>query len=108
MSISKSQRWRYSREWRICKIIVKRRDKVCQICGNLQYREVHHICDASYHKELRYDPDNCIVLCRTCHRFMYHILFKGGYRKKTDEKDLYKYMTIAKHFIKVGQEMSID
>ena len=101
---SKSQRWRNSREWRICKIVVKKRDKVCQLCGDRKRREVHHIKDASYHKELRTDPNNCILLCMKCHRPMFHILYKGGYRKKTTEKDLYKFMTMAKYYMKLGKE----
>ena len=95
-----SKNWRYTREWRVCKAIVKRRDKRCIICGSLKNREVHHIESAQYNPELRFEPDNCVTMCRTCHQTMFHIAFKGGMRKKTNKKDLDNFIKIIKHYRK--------
>ena len=92
--------WRNSRDWRICKVIVKRRDKVCQICGTRKSREVHHLNSARYFPEQRLDPENCIVLCTVCHRHMFHVMYKGGYRKKTTKEDFNKFKEIVTHYQK--------
>ena len=102
---SKKQNWRSSRDWRVCRIITIRRDKVCQLCGTRKRREVHHINSARYFPLLRTNPDNCIVLCKVCHRDLFHILYKGGYRKKTTEKDLYKFMSMGRVLINKGKDI---
>ena len=76
----------------------------CNICGTDKKPQVHHINSMSYFPEQATDPNNAIVLCRTCHFTMFHILFKGGTRKKATKKDLRKFKAIAKYYMKKGKE----
>lgn len=99
-----SKSWRSSYKWTKTKRIVKVRDQGCVICGRRNRLEVHHINDASYHPELRFDLSNLETLCYWCHRPMYHILFKGGTRKKTTKQDMRKFKAMAKYFMKRGAE----
>jgi len=92
------QDWRRSRNYRIWRIIVIRRDKVCQCCGTRKRRHVHHKFSASYFPELRFDPNNGVVLCERCHIHFFHLLFKGGTRKKCTEKDFNHFIEITKHY----------
>ena len=94
------QKWRNSKEWKQARHSALERDKCCIICGGCKKLEVHHIEDASYHPDKRYKLDNLVTLCMMCHRPMFHILFKGGYRKKTTKKDFRKFKAIAKYYLK--------
>jgi len=78
--------WRRSKEYRHWRIAVIRRDGVCQICGSLENRHAHHLEDASNHKELRFDVDNGVTLCRR-HHTMFHTSFKNSYRAVCHRKD---------------------
>ena len=97
-----SQKWRNKREWRIARARCIRRDKVCQICGTRQNRQVHHIDDASYHPNKRYDPDNLVCMCRGCHLHAFHILYKKGYRKKCTKDDYDRFKEISEIYKKKG------
>jgi len=101
--MSKNKDWRNSRIYRIWKITVIRRDRVCQVCGSRKKRQAHHINSARYFPHLRFIADNGICLCYSCHFHFYHILFKGGTKKKTTKEDFVKFMEIAKHYIEVGK-----
>jgi 5-methylcytosine-specific restriction endonuclease McrA len=90
--------WRNSREYRIWRVRVIRRDKVCVVCGSRKHRQAHHLNSARYFKEQRFDIDNGVTLCRTCHLYMFHILFKGGYRKKTTKEDFAKFLQLVEHY----------
>lgn len=79
--------WRNSRDYRVWRAIVIRRDKVCRICGKRQHRQAHHLDSGSYYPERRFDPDNGACLCRRCHLSLFHGLFKGGSRKKCTVAD---------------------
>lgn len=74
--------WRKSREYRIWRVLVIRRDKACAICGSNQHRHAHHIESAAYNIDLRFDPDNGVCLCSKCHT-QYHTNFNRSYRIKT-------------------------
>ena len=89
------QKWRSSKEYRHWRKDVIRRDRVCQVCSSRKNRHAHHINDASYHPLLRYDIGNGICLCRTCHTSL-HIDYKRGYRKKTTDEDLKRFLRITK------------
>jgi len=92
------QRWRNSSAYRHWAEDIKKRDGCCMICGSEKKLNAHHINDASNHPDLRYDMDNGITLCRKCH-VLYHILFRGGYRKKTTKKDFKKYRALVKYYM---------
>lgn len=100
-----NQKWRRSYSWTKAKRQAKKRDQGCVICGRSERLEVHHIQDASYHPELRLTLSNLMTLCYWCHRPMFHILFKGGTRKKTSKQDMRKFKAIAKYFIKRGNDV---
>lgn len=66
-----------SKEWvEAVKIIWKRDNATCQICGKhqSQHREkkfhIHHI-ESFMVKEKRTDPDNLVLLCPDCHKFVH-------------------------------------
>lgn len=52
-------------QWR--ENVYKRDNYTCQQCGETGKIQAHHIKEWKDHKELRYDVDNGITLCRTCH-----------------------------------------
>ena len=72
------QAFHQSREWKSAVKKVWRRDKgICQRCGIKNgglYRgvafHIHHIADFS-HKKLRANPDNLVLLCFRCHRWVH-------------------------------------
>ena len=48
--------------------IVKKRDGYnCQVCNTNEDLQVHHILPAWKYRNKKYDLDNLITLCRTCH-----------------------------------------
>lgn len=66
------------RQWR--KTVIDR-DKTCKICGSNRRLEAHHIKPFSMYPELRYDPDNGITLCCSCHRKLHGLEKKHGKEK---------------------------
>lgn len=61
--------------------IFEKDDFTCQICGQRGgYLHCHHIKEWAKYPELRYEPDNCITLCRECHykQHKYSIGTKSG------------------------------
>ncbi len=84
--MSNNQKWRKSKEYRHWRVKVIRRDKVCVICGSGKKRQAHHIEDASYHADQRFDVENGVTLCYDCHR-NFHTNFKRSYREKCTLSD---------------------
>lgn len=61
-----------SGEWRVVRERVLERDrKRCQECGHGENLHVHHITPLSEGGE-KYDMDNLVTLCQTCHLRAYH------------------------------------
>ena len=60
-------------EWRaLRKEVLKRDGYQCQQCGITQEEsgfplEIHHIIPPKGNRELFYDIDNCVTLCKWCH-----------------------------------------
>ena len=51
--------------WR--KLVLKRDNETCVLCGAKPARECDHILSYSKHPELRFDTSNGRVLCKPCH-----------------------------------------
>jgi len=91
------------RKW---SVLVRWRDRKCVICGSRESLQAHHINDKSYHPALAYDLDNGAALCNgdkkdgyACHR-LFHIGFKGSYRKKCTREDFEQFVRIAKTYLR--------
>ena len=62
----------YPREFRKIREEIKRRDnRHCQLCGEPECEEGHHIHHIDYDKQ-NCDPDNLIELCQRCHNGTHH------------------------------------
>lgn len=60
---------RRSSKYKIWKQNVLKRDNyICQKCGNTNNLVVHHIKPFATDKEARFDTNNGITLCQTCHK----------------------------------------
>ena len=57
----------------------------CDICNDGGYLESHHLESYAVKKELRYDLDNGVCLCRECH---YNFHQDYGYKNSTKEQYL--------------------
>lgn len=90
--------WRGTRAYRVWRANVIRRDGRCQGCGTLQNRHAHHIEHATYNVDLRFEVDNGICLCQTCHS-MLHNKICGGYRIKCEGKHLDRFMFIKQEWL---------
>jgi len=88
-----AKNWRNSREYRIWRATVIRRDKVCQICGSIKKRHAHHLDHATYFPEKRFDPENGICLCDECHK-IFHTSFKRSYRQKATREDFRQFVEL--------------
>ena len=73
--------WRNTREYRVWRVSVIRRDRCCVVCGSKQNRHAHHLNSGAYFKEDRYDISNGVCLCRDCHMY-YHTSYNRSYRVK--------------------------
>jgi len=90
--------WRHTRDYRIWKVKVIRRDSVCVICGSRKNRQAHHKKDGSYHAKTRFDVENGVTLCggamSTCHT-QFHCSFKNSFREKCTDKDWDNFMDLV-------------
>jgi len=85
--------WRQSREYRIWRARVIRRDKACLICGAIKNRHAHHLNHASYFPDQRFDEANGICLCGNCHK-IFHTSFKRSYRVKCTKEDFLQFIEL--------------
>lgn len=90
--------WRDTRDYRIWRATVIRRDKICRVCGNIKARHAHHLNHATYFPEERFNPENGITLCQKCHSH-FHNDFKAGTRAKCTKHDMDEYKKLAKYFM---------
>ena len=88
--------WRNTRAYRVWRAQVIRRDKVCQVCGSNQKREAHHIDCGSYYPKQRYDIENGVCLCRSCH-VQYHTNFNKSFKVKTNRYNWENFLTVIKY-----------
>ena len=89
--------WRSSKEYRVWRVKVIRRNKRCVICGSLKRREAHHLNSASYFKNQRFDVSNGVCLCHDCH-MQFHTNYKKSYRQKCTKYDFYNFIDLVKYF----------
>ena len=102
-----AKNWRDSREYRIWRAHVIRRDSVCQICGSMKNRVAHHLNSASYFPEERYDENNGVTLCEKCH-INFHNNFKKSYREKCTKYDFENFLTLCRYLKSVFQKEKDD
>lgn len=99
--------WRNTREYRIWRVHVIRRDKVCQVCTDRQGRHAHHLNHATYFIDQRFLPENGITLCERCHSH-FHNDYKNSTREKCTEKDMSEYKKLANYFSKKAMIIAIE
>lgn len=66
-----TRRWiQHSTEYKhLIKEVYKRDDYTCQICWQKWWMlNIHHIRTRDYYPELRYDKNNLVTLCESCHK----------------------------------------
>ena len=103
-----ARNWRSTRNYRVWRVKVIRRDKKCTVCGMRKGLQAHHIQNGSHHPGIRYDIANGITLCgRGCHQQL-HTNYKKSYRQKTTEKDWDNFKELAEHYIMVGRLQIIN
>jgi len=95
--------WRNSREYRIWRAKVIRRDKRCVICGSIKNREAHHLNHASYFPDQRFDPDNGVCLCKECHT-QFHCNFKRSFRQKCTKYDFENFKQLVSYLKRKFQQ----
>lgn len=88
--------WRQTRAYRLWRVKVIRRDKVCQLCGSIKHRQSHHLDCASYFPKKRYDIENGICLCKDCH-MQFHTNYKRSFRQKCTKYDWDNFMSLVKY-----------
>ena len=93
--------WRNSRSYRVWRAQVVRRDKVCQICGSNKKREAHHKDSGAYFSEERFNVENGITLCRSCHT-TFHTTFKKSFKEKCTIDDYKDFDSLADYFFEVA------
>ncbi len=94
------------RNYRIWRIKVIKRDKVCVICGSINRRAAHHKNSWSYFKDQRYNVDNGVCLCGK-HHIMLHTVYKRSYKEKCTEHDFNEFMLLADNFKNVGKKLAL-
>lgn len=45
----------------------------CRKCNSREGLTIHHKKPWSKFPELRYDPNNCVILCKKCHRKLHEV-----------------------------------
>ena len=82
----------------------------CEVCGSNEFVVGHHFYFKGNYGHLRYDKNNCVSLCKSCHFILHHqdqkkieevIIEKKGkawynkIKKKSREKPAGSYQTIS-------------
>ncbi len=89
--------WRKTRDYRVWRAIVIRRDKRCVACNSIQERNAHHKNSGSYFPDERFNPDNGVCLCRKCHT-KFHTDYKRSFREKCTKYDFDNFMCLVEYF----------
>jgi hypothetical protein len=61
------------------------RDSACVVCGDTKrsHLHVHHRVRWIDNEELRYDPENAVSLCKTCHRLVHKGMAFSSFRRRS-------------------------
>jgi len=92
--------WHSSREYRVWRVKVIRKQKECLICSSRKRRAAHHMNSGSYFPNERYDLNNGVCLCGE-HHSMFHNSYKNSYREKCTKKDFANFLELM---IKISDE----
>ena len=92
--------WRNTRDYRIWRVGVIRRDKACQLCGSRDKRHAHHLNHSTYFIDERFNTENGICLCSKCHSH-FHNDYKSSTREKCTLHDYEEYSKLADYFFEV-------
>ncbi len=61
--------------------VITRDDFTCQICGQVGgVLNAHHIKQFAYYPDLRFDVNNGVTLCRSCHVKVHRLMRRKGIR----------------------------
>ena len=97
--------WRNSREYRVWRVQVIRRDSICKVCGRGPkegiIRHAHHLNHSTYFINERFNIDNGVTLCSSCH-IKFHTDFKSSTREKCTKNDFNEFNKLAKYFFEVS------
>lgn len=88
--------WRHTREYRIWRATIIRRDVRCAVCNSLQNRSAHHKNSGTYFPEERYDVSNGVCLCSSCHT-KFHTDYKRSFRAKCTRYDFDNFMSLVSY-----------
>jgi len=88
--------WRNTREYRIWRVNVIRRDKRCQICSSMKHRQAHHMNSGSYFPKERFNENNGVTLCSKCHT-KYHCDYHKSFREKCTIYDWKNFQSLVKY-----------
>ena len=78
------------RKW---SVLVRWRDRVCQICGKRNRLQAHHLFDKSTYPAMAYDLENGVALCGSvdaCHS-SFHNRYMGGTAVSCTVMDWYRF-----------------
>lgn len=67
---------RTNKKWRQIKKELLKQQHCCEICGNENHLEVHHIKKPNGNPSLFFDVSNLVVVCSSCHKKL------SNYQKK--------------------------
>ena len=96
--------WRGTREYRVWRVTVIRRDKVCVVCGEKKGRQAHHKNSGQYFPKERFVPSNGVTLCSGCHT-KYHCDYHRSFREKCTEYDFQNFTKLYIYLIEIGKKM---
>lgn len=96
--------WHNTREYRVWRARVIRRDKVCIVCNSNKERQAHHKNSGSYFPLERFDLDNGVCVCRKCHT-NYHTNYHRSFRIKTTKYDFANFLSLIE---KLGEVLDIS
>jgi 5-methylcytosine-specific restriction endonuclease McrA len=68
----------------------KNGEHTCATCGTTGNLTFHHIKSQSTHPEDRYNPDNILLLCDTCHKQLHGLLSMKEYEEEKKEVSEYE------------------